>query len=131
MRTAVGIGLALVAVLLVVLMLLPDNGPEPEPPLPAAAELTVLSDRAGATVEVGIKAVGGIVTAGTGRVVGETPIMNLELTDTDVSYGPTFTNLYVEVRLDGYSPHLEAIGLGDSGLEPGETYEIDIRLSAP
>lgn len=147
MRTAIGIGLALAAVVIGILIVLPDgdgtNGsdttgprpPEPtvttEPPPSALARLTVLSDPAGATVEVGIKAVDGVVTPGTGRVVGVTPITNLELRDADVSYGPTFTNLYVEVRLGGYVPYLQAFGLGDSGLAPGNTYEVDVILSVP
>lgn len=89
-----------------------------------------MSDPAGATVEVGLQAVDGVVTPGTGRVVGPTPISNLELTDADVSYGSVSTNLYVEVRLDGYVPYMEVFGLDDSGLEAGTTYEVDAALTA-
>jgi len=147
MRTATAIGLVLIAVAIGIMVVLPDDDdrntttttePSPitptstkEPPRPAPPQLTVLSSPAGATVEVGIKAVDGAITPGTGRVVGVTPLTNVELTDADVSYGPTFTNLYVEVRLDGYAPYLQIFGLGESGLEPGETYEIDVTLSVP
>jgi hypothetical protein len=107
-----------------------EGNPEPSP-VAEPARLTVFSSPAGATVEVGIQAVDGVVTSGTGRVVGVTPIVGLELFDSDVSYGGTFTNLYVEVRRDGYVPSLQIIGLGDTGLQPGRTYEINVTLSAP
>ena len=102
---------------------------ESQPGPSESARLSVVSSPAGATVEVGIQAVNNVVTSGTGRVVGTTPIANLELSDADVSYGSVSTNLYVEVRLDGYVPALEVFGLSDAGLEPGKTYEVDVTLN--
>jgi hypothetical protein len=110
----------------------PGSPPDPSPTSPPPAEsaqLTVVSSPTGATVEVGLQAVDGVVTSGTGRVVGTTPITSLELTDADVSYGSVSTNLYVELRLDGYVPALEVFGLSDAGLEAGNSYEIDTTLS--
>lgn len=133
------------AVIAGVILLLIQSPPVPTPPggssspategaqpssLPSeSSQLSVVSSPSGATVEVGIQAVNGVVTSGTGRVVGTTPITNLELTDSDVSYGSGYGNLYVEVRLDGYVPTLEVFGLSDAGLEPGKTYEVDVTLN--
>jgi hypothetical protein len=84
----------------------------------------------GAQVEVGLQLVNNIVTPGTGRIVGVTPI-TIALRPSDISQlNATVSDIYWMTQLPGYIPWAGSIGL-DTGasLEPGKTYSFQDTLA--
>jgi hypothetical protein len=106
-----------------------DPTPPPDDPTVGPPLLTVRSIPAGAEVETGIQCVNLVVTSGTGRIVGSTPVERTLLSDADVAECPAGVfALYTEIRLQGYQPHTSTIGLSDQGLEAGREYLIEVSL---
>jgi hypothetical protein len=106
-----------------------DPTPPPDDPPVGPPLLTVRSIPAGAEVETGIQCVNLVVTSGTGRIVGSTPVEHTPLSDADVAECPAGVfGLYTEIRLQGYQPHTSTIGLSDQGLEAGREYLIEVSL---
>src|SRR5262245_18287631 len=82
---------------------------------PAPALLQVASSPSGATVEVGLQPVGGVYMAGTGRVVGLTPL-TVALQVSDVSIVGGVASIVFDVPNTGYRPSDTLIGLSMGGV---------------
>jgi hypothetical protein len=94
--------------------------------------LTVISTPPGAAVETGIKTMNGVVTTGTGRPLGTTPVIRAPITAADLSKGPSGDFLlYTNVALPGYVPHMWTIGVGKSGTLQAQEYRIEVVLNRP
>jgi hypothetical protein len=86
------------------------------------AILEVTSAPSGASVEVGIKCIKNIVTPGTGRNAGKTPLRTT-LRKTDLTTCVGSVQLYYQVTLKGYIPEMMIINFGPNGApEPGKVY---------
>ncbi|MCB0142806.1 MAG: hypothetical protein KDE50_23105 [Caldilineaceae bacterium] len=125
--------------LLVVACSTPVAPPVTPPEEPTSTNLpppsiTILSDPTGALVELGIQEVNSVVTPGTGRIVGRTPLEAVELRSSDISINQdyNYANLHVWLTLDGYLPLAAGITLGeaDAKFEPGDHFEIDVQLES-
>jgi len=99
----------------------PGSGGFSTQPLPQPTLLSIDSIPSGASVEIGLKAINHIVTPGTGRNVGVTPV-TVELRKSDLdSYGDVIGIL----KLQGYADHFFFL----TGLEPGKKYNVSLRLT--
>ena len=99
------------------------------PTPPAKSFITVTSNPPGARVEVGAKTINQVMTPGTGRHIGLTPIRNAELRASDVGMHQGFASVTCNLEKDGYIPASHVIGLGLNGApEPGKTYSIQVNL---
>lgn len=115
----------------------PSQTPYPDPlpstPPPQSSRVQVVSNPSGATVEIGVKSVGGVLQDGTGRKVGGLTPVIAEIFPSDISWegqGQTFANINVNVMKEGYTPFTSVIGLGQNGrLEAGRTYEVNVNLN--
>lgn len=94
---------------------------------PEPAYLSISSEPSGATVEVGLKSVGNIVTIGTGRIVGATPL-TVELKSSDIGVVNEFASITILLKKEGYFDSFQVIGLG-KGIEHGKTYSINAKLT--
>jgi hypothetical protein len=108
----------------------PIPPPTPPPALPPNlvppilfAKLEIRSDPPGAEVEVGLKVVGGVVTAGTGHRPGRTPCEAV-IRPSDID---GFGNLNWSMTLDGYMPAMGALHIGPQPTA-GRTYAVDQKL---
>ena len=104
----------------------PPSMPSPDPmtpPRPARAYLVIESDPSGAQVEVGLKERNGVVTPGTGRMVGTTPC-KVELKSSDVSSRGGITVLLKKSR---YRDHIAGISDGMKKIAAGGEYKLSSR----
>lgn len=105
--------------------------PTPTPTaVPQPTYLHLETTPAGARVEVGLQLVNNVVTPGTGRMVGVTPI-TLELRQSDISrLNATTYDIYWMTQLPGYRSWVGTIVL-DTGvpLQPGKTYSYTDTLA--
>lgn len=94
---------------------------------PEPAYLSISSEPSGATVEVGLKSVGNIVTPGTGRIVGATPL-TVELKSSDIGVVNEFASITILLKKEGHFDSFQVIGLG-KGIKHGKTYSINAKLN--
>ncbi len=93
--------------------------PPPQPTL-----LSIDSVPSGASVEIGLKSINNIVTPGTGRNVGVTPV-TVELRESDLDPSGV---VFCFVKYRGYFDHFFILGL-NGRLEPGKKYNVSLRLN--
>ena len=99
----------------------PGSGSFSTQPLPQPTLLSIDSVPSGASVEIGLKSINNIVTPGTGRNVGVTPV-TVELRKSDLdSYG----NVIGILKLQGYADRFFFL----TRLEPGKKYNVSLRLT--
>jgi hypothetical protein len=98
--------------------------------VPQPTSLHVETTPPGAQMEVGLQLVNNIVTPGTGRMVGVTPL-TIELRQSDISrLNDTTSDIYWMTQLPGYVPCGSFIELTTGApLEPGMTYSSHCTLT--
>ncbi len=111
---------------------IPATGPSKQDtvsPSPQKSYALLESSPPGALVEIGFKTINGIVTPGTGRIVGPTPT-TVELIANDVDTTSVGSAIWVRMYKDGYIEHITGITFGPSGKpDPGRTYHKALTLT--
>ena len=109
----------------------PEEPETTDPPAPQRSLLTVNSNPPGARVEIGLKNIGGVITPGTGRVIGRTP-STVELQQSDVSIGgsPRCNGVPILISMSQHRDHWAGVSVGPGcRLKPGSNQTVSVTLS--
>ena len=98
---------------------------------PPVAEVVITTEPSGAEVEFGIRTIGLVVTEGTGRRVGRTPItVRIESSDiVDDSPQIECCQLYYQLQFAGCTPSLTTLHVSADVVTEGRKLEEDHRLN--